>query len=285
MKSVLHITASAAVLSLAASSAMAQQSNAEPWTGVHYGVFAGVTGKADNRTRDQLLFDSGLSGSHHYRIVDSAGNNAFAPGNCNGLARGATPADGCRSDDSTEEYGLRIGFDRQVGSLVYGILAEYMKTDLEDSVSSFSTEPNSYAMTRELESALSLRARLGFAFGADSRNLLYASGGKSRARIENSFSTTNTTNTFSDSGPLDRNGYSYGFGYERLMGNNLSLGLEYVYMKFRDANYRVRATGPVPGADLLTSQNAAGIVSMRRSDRNLSFDTWRATLAYRFGQS
>lgn len=284
MKSVLYITASAAMLSLAAPSAMAQQGDAAPWTGMHYGIFAGVTGKADNRSRDQLLFDAGLSGSHHYRLVDAGGNNAFSPGNCNGLARGATPSEGCSSDDRTEEYGLRIGYDHQVGNLVYGILAEYMRTDLEDSVSSFSTEPNSYAMTRELESALSLRARLGFAFGADSQNLLYASGGKSRARIDNSFSTTNTTNTFSDSGPLDRNGYSYGFGYERLMGNSMSLGLEYVYMKFRDANYRVHATGPTPGADLLTSQNAAGIVGMRRSDRNLSFDTWRATLAYRFGQ-
>lgn len=284
MKSVLYIAASAAALSLAASSALAQQADSAPWTGVHYGIFAGKTGKADNRSRDQLLFDAGLSGSHHYRLVDGNGNDAFAPGYCNGLARGATPGAGCSSDSGSEEYGLRIGYDRQVGNLVYGVLAEYMRTDLEDSVSSFSTEPSSYAMTRELERALSLRARLGFAFGADSKNLLYASGGKSRAKISNSFQTTNTTNVFSNSGPEDRNGYSYAFGYERLMGNNLSLGLEYTYMKFRDANFRVRASG-TPGSTMLSSQNSAGIVSMRRSDRNLSFDTWRATFAYRFGQN
>jgi len=285
MKSVLYITTSAALLSLAATSAMAQQSSdSTPWAGLHYGVFAGKTNKVDNRSRDQLLFDAGLGGSHHYRLVDGAGNDAFSPGSCNGMARGATPAAGCKSDSGTEEWGLRLGYDRQVGSLVYGVLAEYMRAGLEDSTSSFSTEPNSYTMTRELERALSLRARLGFAFGANSENLLYASGGKSRAKISNTFTTTNTVNTFSDSGPLDRNGYSYGFGYERLMGNNLALGLEYVYMKFRDDRYRAYASG-APGSSLLSSQNPAGAVGMRRSDRNMSFDTWRATLSYRFNQN
>lgn len=285
MKSVLHITTGVALLSLAATSAMAQQGAAEPWTGLHYGVFAGKTGKADNRSHDQLLFDAGLSGSHHYRLLDSTGQDAFSPGYCNGAAQGATPAAGCKSDGSTEEFGLRIGYDHQVGNLVYGVLAEYMQTGLKDSVSSFSNEPNSYTITRKLDRALSLRARLGFAFGADNANLLYASGGKSRAKLDSTFSTTNSANTFSDNGPQDRNGYSYGLGYERLLGESLSVGLEYVYMKFRDDGYRVYATGPAQGANLLTSQNAAGIVGMRRSDRNLSFDTWRATVAWRFNQN
>jgi outer membrane immunogenic protein len=125
---------------------------------------------------------------------------------------------------------------------------------------------------------LQARARLGYAArGA----LFYATGGAAYAKINNSFTTTNGVNSFTDNGNSKSWGYSYGGGAEVKLAKNFSLGLEYLYTKFDDDDYVVSVgpgTAPVTDPFLIVS----GGTDMRRSDSNFTMHNIRLTAAIRF---
>jgi outer membrane immunogenic protein len=64
-------------------------------------------------------------------------------------------------------------------------------------------------MTRRLRDAFSLRARAGVAAG---RTLFYGTGGAVRGNIRNSFTTSNTANSFTGNGNEKGWGYIVGGG-------------------------------------------------------------------------
>jgi outer membrane immunogenic protein len=273
MKSILTFLLASALLSTGPAAAQSA------WAGGYLGLEAGQS-EFSGGDDAAILFDTNLDGSFGDTVRTAAGANAFSPGFCGGAAIGRTPGEGCSDDDRGDDYGIRLGYDWQVSSWVFGLLADYSVSDAEDSVSAFSTTPASYTMSREIENIAAVRARFGFSFGGDS-NLIYATAGYARAQIENSFATTNAVNTFVNNGDSEADGPQYGAGYEHLFGEHFALGVEYLFSDLKDDEFRVRSQGPAPVTNPFILVNPAG-TDFRRSDEDLELESLRLTLSYRF---
>jgi len=268
-------------LAAAAGPALAQSTEDGKWSGFTIG---GSFGNTDPRGGDDatILFDTNLDGSFGDTVRTGAGADAFSPGFCGGAAAGRTPSAGCFEDRGGTSIGGRIGYDWQMGDWVFGALAEYNRPDVRDSVSSFSTTPASYTMTRELDDTIALRGRAGMAFGQTSDWLAYATAGVVRASISNTFQSTNTANAFAVTESGDSDGVQFGLGVERRIAGNASLGLEYLRTRIDDEETRVRTSrGTAPTTNPFLLVNANG-TDFRRSDDRLDLDTLQLTLNWRF---
>jgi outer membrane immunogenic protein len=217
----------------------------------------------------------------------AAGANAFAPsaaqpgaGFCNGRATSSGKLTGCTNDKDNISYSGRIGFDKQFGHIVIGAVGEFGKSEVRDSVSAFSTTPANYVMTRTVDYNANLRARAGYAFNT---TLFYLSGGGAYAKIDSSFTSSNTANTFTGRGKNDAWGYVAGGGIEQKLSRHVSVGLEYLYNQYKDDDYRVRATqGSAPATNpFVLAPNTAG-TDFRRSDTRFAWHSVRATAQFRF---
>ena len=269
-------------LAAAAGPALAQSDDAaSKWSGLYVGASIGNTDPrgGENGT---LLFDTNLDGSYTDTVRTGTGADAFSPGFCGGIAAGRTPSAGCFDDRGGTTLGARMGYDWQMGNWVFGALAEYNRYDVRDGVSGFSTTPASYAMIRELDNTIALRARAGMAFGQSSDWLAYATAGAVRAKLNNRFETSNTANAFALSDSGDADGVQFGLGVERKIAGNVSLGLEFLRTRIDDGDTRVmvsRGTAPLTNPFLLVNANGT---DMRRSDDRLDLDTLQLTLNWRF---
>lgn len=280
MKPALPFAIGIALLAASALPAAAQSSD-NTWSGFYIGGQIGGSEPSSDRG-SRILFDTNLDGSFGDTVRTGTGADAFSPGFCDGAANARTPGAGCREDKGGAEAGLRAGFDWQSGNLVYGMVLEYTQNDARDSVSAFSTTPALYTMTRDLDSTLALRARLGLAFGENSDWLGYATAGAVRGRFENSFNTSNGANAFPQSGETDANGYQAGVGIERKILENFSVGLEYLYTRLEDDEFRVRAApGTAPATNPFLLVNPAG-TDFRRSDEDSELNSLRLTGTFRF---
>ena len=269
-------------LAATASPAFAQSADDDAkWSGFHVGT---SRGNSDPRGGDDgtILFDTNLDGSFGDTVRTGAGADAFSPGFCGGIAAGRTPAAGCFEDKGGTALGARFGYDWQFGNWVVGALVDYSSYDVRDGVSSFSTTPASYTMTRELDNTVALRARAGMAFGQNSDWLAYATAGAVRASLKNSFQSTNTANAFTLTESGEGDGVQFGLGVERKIAGNVSLGLEYLRTRIDDEDTLVRTsrgTAPLTNPFLLVNANGT---DFRRSDDRLELDTLQLTLNWRF---
>lgn len=262
----------------AAPAALAQ--SAGDWNGGYLGGYLGQVLDPDDGN-DRFVFDTNLDGRYGDTVTTAANADAFSPGSCNGVARGPTPAAGCDGNNGGAEWGLRAGYDWQLGRWVLGVVGDYGMNDARDAVSSFSTTPARYTMLRKLDRLAVIRGRVGPLFGEDERNLVYFTAGYATAKIENTFLTSNGVNTFRDSGDGDASGAQFGLGYERRVNDHLAMGIEYLRTQLKDDEYRVRAQGPAPATNPFIRQNPAG-TDMRRSDDDFDLDSIRLTATYRF---
>lgn len=272
---------SLALVALASPAFAQSDDTGDKWSGFYIGASIGNT---DPRGGDDgtLLFDTNLDGSYGDTVRTSAGADAFSPGFCGGIAAGRTPGQGCFDDRGGTTLGARMGYDWQMGNWVFGALAEYNKHDVRDGVSGFSTTPASYAMIRELDNTIALRARAGMAFGQSNDWLAYATAGAVRAKLNNRFETTNTANAFQLTDSGDADGVQFGLGVERKIAGSVSLGLEYLRTRLDDEDTIVRVSrGTAPATNPFLLVNANG-TDMRRSDDRLDLDTLQLTLNYRF---
>ena len=272
-----HILAvSAIAFSVTAAPAFAQEGE-EEWEGAYIGGSFGLAAQNNDR-RETVLFDTNRDGSFDNGVFTTSGANAFSTGFCGGAGNSRVAADGCRGDRDGLEYNVRAGYDVQSGNIVYGFLLEGGMNEARDSVTAFSTTPANYTFTRELDYSVQARARVGYAArGA----LFYATGGAAYGKIENSFSTSNTANSFANNGGTKSWGYSYGGGTEVKIAKNFSLGLEYLYTNFVDDDYRVnvgRGTAAATNPFLLNG----GGTDFRRSDSDFDMHNIRLTAAFRF---
>ena len=276
----------AALLATIATPALAESADA-PWGGFYIGGNLGVsepTGNDDGR----ILFDTNLDGQFGDTIRTVAGADAFSPGFCGGAATSRTPASGCRDDKGGAEYGVRLGYDWQLGNWVFGLVGEYTQNDARDSVSAFSITPAFYYFTRDLESTAAIRGRVGLAFGENSDWLGYVTAGVVRAKIENEFETSNAANSFMLNGTDaltsndEASGIQAGIGIERKVLDNLSLGLEYLHTRVQDDEARVRvARGAAPATSPFILANPNG-TDFRRSDEDFEVGSLRLTATWRF---
>lgn len=264
--------------SLLATPALAQGS--ENWTGFYAGGQLGY-GFQPNDDNETILFDTNLDGAFGDTVRTSMGANAFSPGFCGGAANTNAPAGGCRDDRDGIEGGVHVGYDVQLpdSALVFGLVADYNRTRLRDSVSAFSTTPASYTMTRELRDLFTMRGRVGFAAG---RALIYATGGIAYGKVRNSFATTNTANSFTGNGNENGWGGVAGGGVEYRLGGNFSIGAQYLYRAVDADDYVVRA-----GPGTAGPTNAFRIVNpngtdFARSGERLTSHAVQMTASYRF---
>lgn len=280
--------AGTAGLFVAVTPAAAQQAATDtPFSGVYIGV-AGGYDVQPNDVDSTILFDRGVDGGFGDTVTTAAGANAFGGpvgGFCNGRATAGTsptsptaPAR-CRNDKDAAAYYVRAGADVQRGPIVVGFVGEFGRTEINDSVTAFSTTPASYTMYREVEWEGAFRGRVGFAAGT---TLFYATGGPSYAKINRAFFTTNTTNAFAERGDRTQFGITGGGGIEQKIGSSFSIGLEYMFHRYNDDDYRVRVTQGTSAANNPFVLNAAAGTDFRRSDPKFRWSSLRATAGFRF---
>lgn len=271
------LIAGVAPLALIAVPAAAQETQSDrPFAGVYIGASGGYDVQG-NDSGSSILFDRGSNGSFGEVVTTGAGANAFSPGFCNGRARAATPIAGCDNDEDGWSYNVRVGADTQVGPLTVGIIGEFGKSEISDSVSAFSTTPANYVMTREVEWEATARARAGLAVNT---TLFYGTFGVGYASIENSFTSTNTANSFAVDNRNREFGWIAGGGIEQKLSRNISIGLEGLFHEYRDDDARVtvgQGTSPATNPFVL-----AGGVDFARSDRDFRWYSARAVVNFRF---
>jgi opacity protein-like surface antigen len=274
MRKLLLATASMALL------ASAGAVQAQDWTGAYVSVFAGQADRKEN-SGETIGFDTNLDGSFGDTVRTAAGADAFSPGFCGGQNLTNAAPGGCNTDDDDDiELGVRLGYDMQFGSWVVGGLVEYSRAELQDTVTAFSTTPAAYSFSRKLTDVLAVRARGGYAFGD---NLLYATGGYAKANMKHSFTTTNTVNAFPRSGGGDADGFQVGVGFEHKLTPNVTLGAEWLYSRFEDDDFGVRATnaGSTAATNPFLLVNTGG-TGFLRTEEDFEINSLRLTASYRF---
>lgn len=275
MKIAYFAGAATAVL-LAAGAASAQD-----WQGFYVGGHVGGALLSDD-SDESLLFDTDQDGDFDDTVNTTAPADAFSPGFCNGTPNGNNAAAGCTEDDEGGvDYGVRGGYDWQMGSWVVGALAEYSTNDIEDNVTAFSITPASYSFHRELDSVMAIRGRVGYA--NSSGILTYVTAGWARGDLQSTFTTSNAANSFTPtSESYDADGYQVGAGVEKRFGSNFTVGLEYIYTDLDDDSAVVRVgpgTAPATNPFLLVDPTGT---DTRRSDDSFKFHAFRLTAGYRF---
>jgi opacity protein-like surface antigen len=254
---------------------------AQDWSGGYIGGFAGAQVQ-DQEENERILFDTNLDGTFGDTVRTTTAADAFSPGFCDGSPKANNAAAGCTGDDEAAgEVGLRAGYDWQRGNLVFGIVGDLSLTNVEDSVSAFSTTPANYAFQREVQGLAAARVRLGYAMGP---YLPYVTGGYAVARVANDYSTSNGANSFtptSNSGEAD--GFQIGAGIERRLTNSVSVGLEYVYSDLEANDPLVVRTGPgtAPATNPFLIVDPRGTDQIRSSD-SIQLHAFRVTGSIRF---
>lgn len=275
------ISAASLAVLLAGVAAPALAQSVPDWSGPYIGVYGGVV-ENNEEAGEQLVFDRDFDGQFDDTVVlNGTTNDAFAPGSCDGAATAQAAGGGCDVDPTGVDGSIRAGYDMQFGPLVVGLVGELSAVDLEDSVTSFSTTPAAYVFTRQVEQMAALRARVGFPVGPA---LLYATGGAATAKVENSFRTTNTANSFTVRNDDDRaDGYQLGGGVEWRLAPNLSVTGEYLYSNLQTDDYVIRVgPGTAPATNpFILPPNTAG-TDMTRSNDDLELHALRIGMNVRF---
>lgn len=171
--------------------------------------------------------------------------------------------------------GAHIGYDWQVGNVVFGGILDINFTDISDRQIGVSLTPATYTIERDLDYLATLRARLGYAF--NDQFLAYATGGLAYGDVNFTYTQPGSLATFVTSGGQDRDfGYTVGAGVEAKMTQNVSFGLEYLYTNLGGNDFQANlVNGPFgapggPGTDLFGSKN------------KFDFHTITAKVSYRF---
>lgn len=266
--------AGAALIAMTATAAQAQTE----WTGGYMGIQAGGYFTPDNDD-ETLVFDRDGDGTFDDTVTMGGGGDFFAPGYCPGAATSASNTN-CVGDNGGLDAGWRGGYDMQRGRIVYGIVGELTAANVSDSVSGFTSAPDSYTMTRDAQFLIGIRGRGGVLFG---ENLAYLTGGYALGEVDHAFSTSNETNGFAYEVDNDLDGFQLGAGVERRIGGSpWHLGLEYLYTSLDDEFTVNIAPGDAPATNpFILPPNTSG-TDIGRSEEDFRFSSVRATASYRF---
>lgn len=279
MNKYLVVTIGAASLGLAPAAFAADATSPTPFSG----LYVGASGGYDIQSNDHgsiLQFDRTGAGRFNDPVLTAGGADAFSPGFCNGRAQGAIfGSPGCEGDRNRGSYYGRVGFNKQRGHLVLGVVGEFGKTDIKDYTSAYSITPASYTFERGINYEGTAALRGGLAFGT---TMFYGVGGVGYADIRHRFYTTNTANAFADNGNSRKVGFIAGVGLEKFLTRHVTFGVEYSYHDYKDKNYKVLVTqGSAPATNpFVLAPNASTII--RRSDDNFRWNSLRATVGYHF---
>jgi outer membrane immunogenic protein len=155
-------------------------------------------------------------------------------------------------DDGSFLAGGQIGFNYQVGSIVWGVEGQASWVDHDnDHACGFFTwgavNDHLFRCRNGGDWVATLAVRLGVAVGATGNWLLYVKGGAAfadagldiRRRNDCPWAFCDNNNAFLNNGDDTRTGWMVGFGVENgFAGGNWSWKLEYNFMDFGDDNHR-----------------------------------------------
>ena len=271
------LAAATMLAAMTAGSAQAQEIENKEFDGFYIGGSFGLGAQTNDRN-ESIIFDTDRNGSFDNNVNTVTGANAFSPGFCNGAAKSNVPNAGCTNDKDDFDYYVRAGADKQYGNLVVGFMVDAGRSESTDSVTGFSTTPASYTFTRQLDYAIGARGRIGYTPGGV---LFYATSGISYAKIDNSFTTTNGANSFTDNGKTESFGWTGGVGAEAKVTDNITMGLEYLFTRYNDDDYVVNV-GPGTAGATNPFLLASGGTDMKRSDPDFDLHSIRLTAAFRF---
>ena len=152
-------------------------------------------------------------------------------------------ADGYTTDTSPKgnTYGLLGGYNWPLdNNLVVGVEADYEQRSANDSIlyKNFGVPDPQFPFETKLKAAYSLRAKLGYAFN-ENQSLAYVTAGIAAADISRTYSDTLAVATIEDS--KIQNGWAAGLGVEHLIKQNISVGLEYRYADYGQADVNTSA--------------------------------------------
>lgn len=262
---------------LAASTASAQDlsTTSTNWTGPYIGGQLGYSWQPPSGD-EAISFDRNRDGT----FGDAFPN--FSPGFCGGAPTSRLPATGCSKDNDATTWKVHLGYDMQFGDgdsgFVVGGVVEYGRAYLYDSVTGYTTTPATYRFKAKLKENGSIRARGGYALNTGT--LVYGTGGFAMGKIENSFTTTNTVNTFTpNDGSKNAKGYNYGGGIEQKVGP-FSVGVLYLFTVLDNNDYRVAVTGGAVGGPF-TVVSGTG-TDFKRGFSKFAYHSMVATVSYRF---
>lgn len=286
-----YLLAGAGLLLAAATPALAQDMEADGFSGIYVGAAGGYDGQP-NDGGSGIQFDRNLDGRFGDTVLTGTGANAFGPGFCSGAATntaagtptfGRGPQNGglgCGKDKDGAAYYGRVGIDQQRGNIVIGVVGEFGKTEINDSVTGFSSTPANYVMYREIAWEAGIRARAGYT--PNNTTLFYGTFGPGYAKINSEFASSQSTNTFTGRGEEKQFGIQGGGGVEQRFGA-FSIGLEYLYHQYQDNEYRVRVGGAA-GTPFTNAVNGGTVngTDIRRTDQKFRWHSMRATAAFRF---
>ena len=273
------VSAASLALLLTGVAAPALAQTAPDWSGPYVGVFGGFV-QPDEDANETLQFDRDLDGQYDDTVTTAGGADAFAPGFCPDQV--SSSARRCDDDASGVEGGVKLGYDMQFGRWVVGAVGELAGVDAEDSVTGFSSTPAYYSFTRHLDHMAALRARVGYAAGPA---LIYATGGAAYGKVDNSFVTNNSANSFTVTADEDdADGYQFGGGVEWRLAPSLTFAAEYIYSDLETGEYNIRVAGngtTPPTNPFILAPNTAG-TDMTRSGDSFKTHAFRLGMNVRF---
>lgn len=281
------MTVSLGVLAIAvATPALAQSADSDKsWTGPYVGGSLGYGWQPnfDRDTNEVVAFDTNSNGVYGDSVRTPGNTDAFAPGFCRGRALGTSPSSCAGDKDGRTAWKLHAGYDYQMGNFVVGAVVEGGKSYIQNSVSAFSTTPAFYTLTRELSWDGAARLRAGYALPTGT--LIYGTGGIAYGKIKNSFATSNTANTFTESNRTDKDwGWTAGGGIEQKVAQNFSIGVLYKYTRFNDDGYTVNVSRGAAAANnpFVNPAFTSGTTNMQRTSDRFENHSVQATASFRF---
>lgn len=267
-----------------ATPAFAQDNDVGDWSGPYVGGSLGLSWQPnfDRDTLERLTFDTNNNGVYGDSVRTAAGEDAFSPGFCRGRALGSVPGTCTGDKDKRVAWSVHAGYDRQFGNIVVGGVLEGGRSMIGNAVSGFSTTPASYVFSRRMDWDAAARLRAGVALPTNT--LLYGTGGLAYAKVKNSFATSNTFNSFTETNrSKDELGWTAGGGIEQKVSRNFSIGVLYRYTRFKTDDYTVNAgQGTPPSAVNPFVITPAGSTNMQRTNDVFDNHSVRATASFRF---
>lgn len=195
------------------------------------------------------------------------------------------PADNVLSVGDNWLGGFQLGWNRQSGSLVWGLEADVSWTGM-DASGRYQTANNPICGNNpctqwDIETSLDLlgtvRGRLGYL--ATPNLLLYGTGGLAWGMVDAKQAANHNAPDFltpggRTSGDVNHFGWAAGAGGEYLLASNLTIKAEWLYVDLGKENYALNGT-TTPGGTIPYTETFA---------TDLSFHTVRIGVNYRFGQ-
>lgn len=255
-RTVLNGALVSAIIALSAGTAQA----ATQWAGGMWGFDAGgATNLEDN---GQLEFRR-ADGSDNSTAISTAFGQSF---------------DGKFESGAT--VGLRLGYNMQNDTLVYGGLVDLSYADIAEEQSAFSATPATYIERREAEALMTLRGRLGVA--SELPVLPFVTAGVAYGDVKYSWEGNSPAFRGDNGEDGDGIGYVVGVGADYKLTEAMVMGVEFLHYNLGDSDYQTLLSGEAGAAQAAFGNAASGGTIQEGSSEDFTFQTFKLSMNWMF---